>query len=428
MRRSKFAGLAACLVFALLLGAASAQADTLVYVKAGHVYVSNPDGSRARPVGPQSQWWAWPSESDGGTIAVAGGAQRVNPGGASESSGSSEIYAFDQQGRSLLSSPVHTPGSVSSPAQPTYVDTFRISPDGGTVAYDVIGCCGFSGETTFTSPLRAGASWSQFQDDFISPGWVDGTSVIGTSNALALTHNGSTFGSQPEYAIFDASDNSHNLGWNGDQAIPDGWGYTASFTRRLDTVALFLDDAADRGGTPQNVRIHLESIHPDLSETDDCDITLPAAEFSQPHDLGQASVSFSPDGSLLAWGEADGIHEANVANPADCGAVTGSQRLIVPGGAMPSFGAAPLSSPVSGSPNTKITRLKVAKGGFTARFKALGAGPFSFQCRLDGGRWKRCKSPATYRGLRHGTHRFQVRARGAGNRVDRTPAGKKVRV
>jgi hypothetical protein len=412
-----------CLALALLIGAASAQADTLVYVKDGHVYVSNADGSQARTVGPTSQWWAWPSESDNGTIAVAGGAQRVNPGGATESSGSSEVYAFDQQGRSLLSTPVNTPGSFSSPGQPQYVDGFRVSPDGGTVAYDVIGCCGFSGETTFTSPLRAGASWTQFQDDYIGPDWVDGTGVIGTSNALALTHNGSTFGSQAEYAIFDASNASHNSGWSGDAAIPDGWGYRASFTRRADTVALFLDDAADRGGTPQNVRIHIESIHPDLSETDDCDIPLPAAQFAQPHNLSEASVSFSPDGSRLAWGEGDGIHEANVSNPADCGAVTGSDHLIVPGGAMPSFGAAPLSAGAGGSPNTKITKVKVRKGGFTARFKAVGAGPFSFQCKLDHGKWKRCKSPATYRRLKHGAHAFQVRAKG-----DRTPAKKKIRV
>src|SRR5436189_5015911 len=94
VRRSGFAGLAACLVF-LAIGVASAQADTLVYVKDGHVYVANPDGSGARTVGPQSQWWAWPSESDNGTIAVAGGAQRGNPGGARESPGSSETHAFD---------------------------------------------------------------------------------------------------------------------------------------------------------------------------------------------------------------------------------------------------------------------------------------------------------------------------------------------
>ena len=131
-----------------------ASADTLVYVKSGYVYLANPNGSSARAVTPQSGWWKWPSESDNGTIAVAGGAARVNSGGSTESSGSSEIYAFDQHGHSLLSTPVNTPGSYSSPAMPTYVNHFRISPDGTTVAYNVLGCCGASGESTFLSPLQ----------------------------------------------------------------------------------------------------------------------------------------------------------------------------------------------------------------------------------------------------------------------------------
>jgi hypothetical protein len=387
------AGILSALLLALTV--ASAQAATLVYVKHGRAYVANVDGSRAHAVTPKSQWWAWPSESDGGKIAVAGGAERVNPGGATESSGSSEIYAFDQHGRSLLSQPVHTPGSVSSPGNPTYVDHFRISPDGSTVAYDVLGCCGFSGETTFTSPLRAGASWSPFQDDYIAPEWVNGTSVVHTANALGLTHNGATFGSQAEYAIFDAANSSHNLGWSGDAAIPDGWGYTATFTRDTRKVALFLNDAADRGGTPQNVRIHLETINPDLSETDGCTITLPPGQFAQPHSLSQASVSFSPDGNVIAWGQADGIHEAT----SDCG----SQRLVVPAGAMPSFGAAGLTR---GSSKPRITKVKVSGRAVTVKFRGSG----SFRCRLDHKRWRRCKSPARYRHLRRGKHVFRVRA------------------
>jgi|tagenome__1003787_1003787.scaffolds.fasta_scaffold20736758_2 hypothetical protein len=39
-----------------LLAAAPASAATLVYVKSGHVYVADVDGSHARPVTPASQW------------------------------------------------------------------------------------------------------------------------------------------------------------------------------------------------------------------------------------------------------------------------------------------------------------------------------------------------------------------------------------
>jgi hypothetical protein len=46
----------------------------------------------------------------------------------------------------------------------------------------------------------------------------------------------------------------------------------------------------------------------------------------------------------------------------------------------------------------------------------------SFECRLDGGRFRACESPRRLRGLDDGVHRFRVRAiDGAGN-VDPTPA------
>jgi hypothetical protein len=333
-------------------------AGSLVYVKNGYVYVANADGSGARAVTPHSQWWAWPSESDNGTIAVAGGSERVNSGGTTESSGSSEIYAFDQQGRSLLSNPASTPGSYSSPGSPQYVDHFRISPDGSTVAYDVIGCCGFSGETTFLSPLRAGSNWSQFMDDFVEPQWVKGnaiaTSMVHKDPVLLLTHNGPTIGSQNEYGFWDPASSTNNLGWSGDTAIPDGWAYQAVFASVGNTLALFLDDAPDVGGTAQNVRISLETVGPGpaYAETDDCTITLPAAQYAQPHNILQASPSFSADGRILAWGQADGIYEASVANPADCGAVRSSVHLVIAGGAMPSFAAAPLSPKLVVKPPT----------------------------------------------------------------------------
>jgi len=53
-------------------------------------------------------------------------------------------------------------------------------------------------------------------------------------------------------------------------------------------------------------------------------------------------MSFSADESTLAWAQDDGIYEANVSSPQDCGTVTGSVHLVVPGGQMPFLSAAPL--------------------------------------------------------------------------------------
>jgi hypothetical protein len=415
-------------VLIALAAAPAAGAGSLVFVKNGNAWVSQQNGSKARQVTFNSKnYWAWPSESNTGKIAVAGGPPGVNTGGGTETSGSSQIYAFDQQGRKLVATPVTTPGSYSSPAEPTYVDHFRVSPGGGTVAYNVIGCCGASGETTFTSPLRSGGGWTQFQDDYVDPGWVDGSMEIHTSNALALTHNGPTVTfTQPQYAIFDASDSSNNLGWYGDADIPDGWDYQASFTHNTQTLALFMDDAPDHGGTVQNVRIQLETVHPDLSETNDCTFTRPATQYSQPHNREQASLSFSSDGSLMAWGQRDGIYEANVSNPSNCTAVKNSIHRIVAGGAMPSFGAAPLSAPLP-PPNTTISTSQVSSPKHQATFSFTGSGgvaPLHFMCQLDSQAAAPCRSPKTYTQLKAGSHAFRVRAVDARGKTDPTPATK----
>jgi hypothetical protein len=44
-------------------------------------------------------------------------------------------------------------------------------------------------------------------------------------------------------------------------------------------------------------------------------------------------------------------------------------------------------------------------------FRALRGAP-RFQCRLDGGGWRRCQTPITYHGLGTGEHAFSVRAVG----------------
>lgn len=75
-----------------------------------------------------------------------------------------------------------------------------------------------------------------------------------------------------------------------------------------------------------------------------CTITLPASQFTTNHGSSLASMSFSSDGSTLAWGQDDGVYEANVSNPNDCASVQRSVRLVVPGAQMPFLGAAPLSA------------------------------------------------------------------------------------
>src|SRR4051812_11569766 len=99
----------------------AAHADSLVYTKAGNVWISHSDGSDPRQVTGSQDNWAWPSQADDGTIVVAGGAVRIN-GDGSDSDGSTEIYRFDQNGNQI-GPYVETYGSRSTPACPTYAPT-----------------------------------------------------------------------------------------------------------------------------------------------------------------------------------------------------------------------------------------------------------------------------------------------------------------
>lgn len=63
----------------------------------------------------------------------------------------------------------------------------------------------------------------------------------------------------------------------------------------------------------------------------------------------------------------------------------------------------------------------------TFRFGADEAG-VSFQCKLDGKRFRNCRSPFTMKPLSLGPHHFQVRARDNEGKVDPTPASYRFRV
>jgi CSLREA domain-containing protein len=76
-------------------------------------------------------------------------------------------------------------------------------------------------------------------------------------------------------------------------------------------------------------------------------------------------------------------------------------------------------------PQTKIFKGRKGKKFVTAtaafKFKSSVSGS-TFQCRLDGARFKKCHSPQVYSGLRPGRHRFEVRAINSAGQVDASPA------
>jgi hypothetical protein len=50
----------------------------------------------------------------------------------------------------------------------------------------------------------------------------------------------------------------------------------------------------------------------------------------------------------------------------------------------------------------------------TFKFKATNVSGAKFECRLDGAKWAKCKSPKTYKKLKPGRHAFRVRATASG--------------
>jgi hypothetical protein len=424
------ARLATVAVAALVL-APVAHADTMVYVKNGYVYIANANGSSARAVTPQSKWWAWPSEADNGVIAVAGGAARV-VNGTFNPSGSDQIFEFNQQGKQV-SGPVNTEGSFSTVSDPEYVTHFRVAPDNSYVAWTVLPSYA-DASTSWEKPTGENAfHWTKDSDGgllpYSSPEWW------GTKHLL-ITHDGVTLFNEAQYAMYSIADGSAP-GWNQDEAIGDSPSYQVVVDRSGLKYAVLTDDAADNLGTVKHAVIHFETTstppsNPSSILPTGCTITLPASEYATPSATQLASMSFSSDSGTLAWAQDDGIYEANVSDPRNCQQITGSVHRVVPGGAMPFLSPAGLSAAPrpSAAPNTRITAfaLNARKRSATVHFSGSGSGKLSFQCKVNSGAWRSCRSPITLKQLSRGRHRFEVRARNSAGRVDPTPAVKTFRV
>jgi len=126
----------------------------------------------------------------------------------------------------------------------------------------------------------------------------------------------------------------------------------------------------------------------------------------------------------------EGFVQAGPMNAVDVGGTGGggyvvTQHLasdwVVKGFLAPSFDAP--QTRIAAGPRGKIRRNRVA-----FRFGAVAdATQLEFECRLDGRRWRACRSPESLRRLRKGRHRFRVRAIAHGT-ADPTPAKRRFRI
>jgi hypothetical protein len=341
------AALVAAVVMVLAVWVApSANADSLVYMRGGEVWISHADGSDAKQVTGQANNWSWPTEDDAGNILVAGGQGGVRAG--VEDTPGSEIYRINQQGADL-SSPQQTPGSMSTVGCVTYAPrSLRVAPDGHHYAYDSFFCGQFI--TQVGTVGGAGFSGSEYMSSFVFPYWVDNSDFVVSRGGQPLVD---TDGEWWTHDLGDQAD--HGFNWFGDPASyaepgnPDGWatGFDGiAVSRDGAKVATLEEDAGNwSDGAARKVAIRLWSAagaptaaHATVATpTFQCELDLPG-------DPGvtawydSAGPTFSPDGTQLAFAEPDGVHIANVSNLANCASITAP--LVIPGATQPFWSAA----------------------------------------------------------------------------------------
>ncbi|HEY1277076.1 MAG TPA: hypothetical protein VGF25_19370 [Thermoleophilaceae bacterium] len=327
---------------AVAAGAAAgpAAADSIVYAKAGNLFLTSPDGSKGYQV-TFDGGYSSPSQADNGTI----GALRND-----------QLVRLDRSGR-LLNQPIAAMGSagpgsssnIGGPYEP------RISPDGTRFAYYFYVQTSFDdyyndirwidtgsyGTWTYADHFTSPATESEYNRSLVQTEWVTNDRLLGTAG-MFLNMWTWKLGTGHGYT-WDAAQ-----WWFGLQDPPDQWGVAA--------YHWYDDPALSRDGTKLAMtdggnRLEIAATHgpawsgqPPYAEVDYVNpvssLNAPTIE-CQTGEGKYANPSWSTDGDTLAYGMDDGVHVMSVPDGLDCSRAT--QRLLVAGGSEPAFGRADVS-------------------------------------------------------------------------------------
>jgi hypothetical protein len=220
---------------ALALAPAAPRADTIVYQRAGELWLTQPDGSGRRQITHGEHRYAWPSEADDGTIVA------VDETGA--------IYRMTQKGVALggpLPSPATQPAPDVTAEPPTHV---RVSPDGRRIAYDEL----ISDEaTTLWTPFGATAldfpGQTAGQEELEAPSWIGSDRLLLSRDVAALGTDAATFAL---YGVGGGDDSA--TGWFSDARTDWASSFEAAAARSGRRLAVLADDSAEFGGVPRRV-------------------------------------------------------------------------------------------------------------------------------------------------------------------------------
>lgn len=415
-RWSRTARMLPVAVVALMaLGAASAHASSIAFLRGGNIWIAAPDGSHATQLTSGGDYTYVSASKAPGTMLLA-----YRAGAAMG------VINADGTGQR----------QVAAPRGLATVPDVEVDPSGNVLAYAA--ATGFGAYGGYAAVSGSGLGFfSAYQSNVVDVGWADsGTTALWSgflSGAPGNVHH-------PDCT---ASGASESIGVAMQQTNPDG------AAQANPTAGFFCvpgDDVLAPEGSPDGSKV-LATLGPRDGQTRIIEVdrstmssfSEPPAAFiyETPSSQSAGDPDWSPDMTEIAFDSPDGtvwtVAAGGQGTPAkilDNAAGPAWSPYTIPGAATPPPVVTP-PAPTGSTPNTRIiharrvTRRHRATFTFTAVGKATG-----FQCALvklpkghkrTAPHFRSCRSPKTYNRLAHGHYAFEVRAVN-GSRVDPSPA------